>query len=537
MATPQKGSTTPQSMRGNITGSVMKPYLKETRNLNDKNCTREMMQNVICFLSDSGYPEFISIKEMQKIDKQSFIKYFNFTYRFLDRTYQLAPRFSEEELMKRVKDIGYCGTLAKSALVSIGALHSTSQIVGLSSWLADLVRKIMYVQEESNFEQMELQIVTRSYEAWLIQQSYPWEEEFRALYMEKHQIEPGAVEEIKAETSAVVNEYQILEKKSSSEEDLKGEAIKLENMLEELNTKEVNLQQHFKEMQQEEKYNIQRLEEIREKNAATQHEISQLQEAAKNCKLSAVEARTIKAKIAATRSHIASSSEQRTEVAKLVENREMQLANISAEDMRCSRSLNVELMDMGITSDDNVDWKETLMEIFASKTKELSDTENRFLAFNEKKERILVDTSENTLKLTHNELQKKRLDEELLSLKTEREEMERLYLSLLAELGKTSAAPRSDPKNLRNQCDLDSLRKKLVEQKVLMDNQEKDLNKKMAEHALLLENAERDMKELTGKVQKHHTLLFAAFKQGIQAAQEGVLSLDEINALLPKPDY
>ena len=36
--------------------------------------------------------------------------------------------------------------------------------------------------------------------------------------MEKHQIEPGAVEEIKAETSAVVNEYQILEKKSSSEE-------------------------------------------------------------------------------------------------------------------------------------------------------------------------------------------------------------------------------------------------------------------------------------------------------------------------------
>ena len=42
-------------------------------------------------------------------------------------------------------------------------------------------------------------------------------------------------------------------------------------------------------------------------------------------------------------------------------------------------------------------FQETLMEIFASKTKELSDTENRFLAFNEKKERILVDTSENTV--------------------------------------------------------------------------------------------------------------------------------------------
>ena len=64
-------------MRGNIVGSVAKPYLKETRNLSDKNCTKEMMQSVANFLSDSGYPEFISIKEMQKIDKQSFIKYFN----------------------------------------------------------------------------------------------------------------------------------------------------------------------------------------------------------------------------------------------------------------------------------------------------------------------------------------------------------------------------------------------------------------------------------------------------------------------------
>jgi len=70
---------------------------------------------------------------------------------------------------------------------------------------------------------------------------------------------------------------------------------------------------------------------IEEKTAATHQEISQLEEAAKNCKMSAVEARRIKADIASVRSHINSCSEQRSEVAKLVEKREIQLANISAD--------------------------------------------------------------------------------------------------------------------------------------------------------------------------------------------------------------
>ena len=36
-----------------------------------------MMKNVATFLTDSGYPEYVSHKEIQKIDKHSFIKYFN----------------------------------------------------------------------------------------------------------------------------------------------------------------------------------------------------------------------------------------------------------------------------------------------------------------------------------------------------------------------------------------------------------------------------------------------------------------------------
>ena len=57
-----------------------KQYLKETRNLSDKNCVLEMMKNVVGFLNEIGYPESLTLKEIQKIDKQSFIKYFNVIY-------------------------------------------------------------------------------------------------------------------------------------------------------------------------------------------------------------------------------------------------------------------------------------------------------------------------------------------------------------------------------------------------------------------------------------------------------------------------
>ena len=42
----------------------------------------------------------------------------------MDSNFQLAPRFNEDELLKNMKEFGYCGTLAKSALVSSNYLFS-----------------------------------------------------------------------------------------------------------------------------------------------------------------------------------------------------------------------------------------------------------------------------------------------------------------------------------------------------------------------------------------------------------------------------
>lgn len=99
--------------------------------------------------------------------------------------------------------------------------------------------------------------------------------------------------------------------------------------------------------------------------------------AAKNCKVSADEARRIKSAITANKREYAAILEQREQVAKLVEKREMQLANIAAEvnlfgdltsyqiylidffcqDIKFDRELNVNLMDMGMTVSENTDPK------------------------------------------------------------------------------------------------------------------------------------------------------------------------------------
>ena len=60
-------------------------------------------------------------------------------------------------------------------------------------------------------------------------------------------------------------------------------------------------------------------------------EIAELQIAAKNCKISADDARRIKGAIAANKRDYEAVSEQRSQVAKLVERRELEQANIRAE--------------------------------------------------------------------------------------------------------------------------------------------------------------------------------------------------------------
>ena len=70
---------------------------------------------------------------------------------------------------------------------------------------------------------------------------------------------------------------------------------------------------------------------IEQKIAACQKETAELKIAAKNCKLSATEARQMKAECAKLRSEKVTITEQRAEVAELFEKREVQLANISAQ--------------------------------------------------------------------------------------------------------------------------------------------------------------------------------------------------------------
>ena len=66
--------------------------------------------------------------------------------------------------------------------------------------------------------------------------------------MERHQIEEGAVEEMDRQIRKVVEEYKNLERRSSNIDELKADARKLEQRLEDLRGNEVQLQLRFKEL-------------------------------------------------------------------------------------------------------------------------------------------------------------------------------------------------------------------------------------------------------------------------------------------------
>lgn len=297
------------------------------------------------------------------------------------------------------------------------------------------------------------------------------------------------------------------------------------------------MQQRCKELQNEERHLLQRHEEIKEKTAVEQKEIAELLIAAKNCKVSADEARRIKSAIAANARDLAAVTEQREQVAKLVEKREMQLANIAAEDVKFDRELNVDLMDMGMTIAHDMDPKEALKNFLEGKISTLSDIESRCIAMTEKKERILAEISQFKMELKHTELLKSRLEEKLQTVKADRDEMERLYLSQLAELENLSAAPRSDPLQMRQQYELETLRQRFAEQKVQMNKQEKDLQATMAKYAQELREAEAECEKIEATTADYVALLGDGYRQLMEIAEKGPVTRQIINALIPDPNY
>lgn len=183
----------------NMSATATKPYLKETRNLNDKAVVLELMKNFANFLINMGYPEQVTPKELQKIDKQNFVKYFNVInflisfflvfnlYIFFSSSYfstsirisncnPVSMRMNWSNTL-RILDIVahwpnrlwfqvfilnsiyiYFETYLWTIFITVGALHSTSQIYGLFSWLTDFVG--MFNLEAPNDEESIEKVVT-----------------------------------------------------------------------------------------------------------------------------------------------------------------------------------------------------------------------------------------------------------------------------------------------------------------------------------------------------------------------------------------
>eukprot|EP00112_Aurelia_sp_Birch-Aquarium-sp1_P009494 Seg2080.5_Seg2080.7 transcript_id=Seg2080.5_Seg2080.7/GoldUCD/mRNA.D3Y31 product="Kinetochore protein NDC80" protein_id=Seg2080.5_Seg2080.7/GoldUCD/D3Y31 len=112
--------------------------LKDPRNLSNKARQREMIDDVLNFLQMNGYQHQISQKLLQAPTSKDFVRIFEFLYGFIDKDEKIDRKF-EEEVPRLLKQQRYPFPIAKSAMFTIGSLHTWPTLLGALHWLVKLI--------------------------------------------------------------------------------------------------------------------------------------------------------------------------------------------------------------------------------------------------------------------------------------------------------------------------------------------------------------------------------------------------------------
>lgn len=112
--------------------------LKDPRNLSNKAIQREMIDDILCFLQASSFPHQISSKILQAPTSKDFVKVFEFLYGFIDNSEKIGQKI-EDEFPRLMKQLRYPFPVAKSAMFTIGSLHTWPSLLGALHWLTQLI--------------------------------------------------------------------------------------------------------------------------------------------------------------------------------------------------------------------------------------------------------------------------------------------------------------------------------------------------------------------------------------------------------------
>lgn len=148
--------------------------LKDTRPLTNRTYQKQMIEDILEFLNETGYPHAISAKVLSAPTTKEFLRVFEHLYSLVNADFQMDKKY-EEEVPRILKSLGYPFTLSKSAMFAIGSLHTWPSILGALHWMVECIRminlidveEILFPNDDDGWERIFFEFNTQTYADYL----------------------------------------------------------------------------------------------------------------------------------------------------------------------------------------------------------------------------------------------------------------------------------------------------------------------------------------------------------------------------------
>ncbi|KAF9355303.1 kinetochore-associated Ndc80 complex subunit ndc80 [Mortierella sp. AD094] len=146
-----------QSMSGPI-GSVLSANsvnIRDPRPVKDKAYQRNLIHNIVAFLTQAGYPHVITTKNLTQPANKDFQDIFKFMYLKLEPGYDFQKKF-EDEVPVLLKTMRYpaADTITKTSLYTVGTPHSWPNMLALLGWMMEVILIIEKYKEHMEAQQI-----------------------------------------------------------------------------------------------------------------------------------------------------------------------------------------------------------------------------------------------------------------------------------------------------------------------------------------------------------------------------------------------
>ncbi|KAI7830403.1 HEC/Ndc80p family-domain-containing protein [Gamsiella multidivaricata] len=114
--------------------------LKEPRPIKDKTYMRNLINNLVNFLTETGYPHPITTKNLLQPTNKDFQDTFKFLYSKMEPGYDFQKKF-EDEVPVLLKSMRYpaADTISKTSLYTVGTPHSWPNMLALLGWMMESI--------------------------------------------------------------------------------------------------------------------------------------------------------------------------------------------------------------------------------------------------------------------------------------------------------------------------------------------------------------------------------------------------------------